>query len=244
MSLAVQATRSAAWMFAAGLATKVLGLVGTLLVVRYVSPGEYGEAVAAAIVIGSASTFSSFGIGPFVVVKSRGRRDLAFHATVFQIALGLVAVGLVLAFGTTLAGWFNTPGLRRYLPLMALSMLIDRLWFVPERVLVREMRFRTVAMSRSAGEFSYTAVSLATAVLGWGGMAIVAGNLARSSIKAAVTIAAVDRRDWLEACALRRDTTLAMVNFGAPLSVAAIAGYAATKWDNLIVSHFFGRPTW
>jgi lipopolysaccharide exporter len=240
VSLAVKATRSAAWMLAAGLATRVVGLVGTLLLVRYVSPGEYGEAMAAAIVIGSAGAMSTLGVGPFVIVRARDRRDLAFHATAFQFVLGLVVLGLVLLFRHSLAGWFNTPGLVRYLPWMAVVMILDRLSFIPERVLVREMRFRTVAMTRSAAELSYSGVSLVTAMLGWGGMSVVAGNLARSSVKAVGTIASVDRRDWLEVSPLRRESLVGMIKFGAPLAVGYIAAYAASKWDNLLVSSFFG----
>jgi PST family polysaccharide transporter len=227
-------------MLAGGLATRVLGVVGTLLLVRYVSPGEYGEALVAAIVIGTASTFSSIGIGQFVIVKAGGRRDLAFHATTYQFLLGVAALGLVLLLERPLAAWCNAPGVGRYLPVLAVSLLLDRLWFVPERTLMRDLRFRTVTLARSAGELSYTAVSVGTALLGWGGMAIVAGNVARSAVKAALVIRAVDRRDWLQPCRLRRDATAAMFHFGLPLAVATIAGYAAGRWDNLLVASFFG----
>lgn len=227
-------------MFAAGLVTRVVSLVGTLLVVRYVTPGDYGEAITAAILIGTASTFSSLGIGQFVIVKGGGRRDLAFHATVFQLVLGAVALGVVLLMASPFAAWTRAPGLGRYLPPMALSMLLDRLWLVPERTLMRDMRFRTVALARSAGELAYTGVSLATAMLGWGGMAIAAGNVARSGARALVTVPAVDRRDWLEPTPLRRDASLAVFRFGLPLAVASIAAYGAGKWDNLLVAGFFG----
>jgi PST family polysaccharide transporter len=227
-------------MFAGGLATRVLGLVGTLLVVRWVAPDEYGEALVAAIVVGTASTFSSIGIGQFVIVKAGGRRDLAFHATVYQLLLGLLALGLVLALERPIAGWSNAPGVGRYLPLLAASMLLDRLWFVPERTLMRDLRFRTVTLVRSAGELTYTAVAVGGALLGWGGMAIAAGNVARSAVKAAMVIRAVDRREWLEPCRLRRDATAALFRFGLPLAVGTIAGFAAGRWDNLLVSGFFG----
>lgn len=240
MSLAVKATRSAAWMFAGAITTRIVALAGTLLVVRHVSPGEYGEAIVAAIVVGTASTFSSLGIGQFVIVKAGGRRDLAFHATVYQLVLGVMALGAIALLRNPISAWANTPGIGRYLPPMALSMLLDRLWFVPERTLMREMRFRTVTVARSAGELGYTAVSCATALMGWGGMAIAVGNVARSAIKAAVTVPAVDRRDWLEPCRLRRDATVDLFRFGLPLGVALIASHAANKWDNLIVASFFG----
>jgi PST family polysaccharide transporter len=54
------------------------------------------------------------------------------------------------------------------------------------------------------------------------------------------TGAAVPRRDWLEVSPLRRKALLEMLKFGTPLAVGFIAAYAATKWDNLLVSSFFG----
>lgn len=227
-------------MLAAGLITRVVGLVGTLLIVRWVSPGEYGEALVAAVVVGSASTFSTLGVGQFVIVKARGRRDLTFHATLFLLALGAVALVLVLALQDRLGVWFNVPGLHRYLPGMALSMCADRLWFVPERLLMRDMRFATVALSRSAGDLGYTVVSLWAALLGWGGMAIVAGNVGRSAIRCAITLPAVDRRDWLQPCRVRRDVLLEVLEFGWPLAVGLMAAFVASRWDNLLVSRFFG----
>jgi PST family polysaccharide transporter len=128
----------------------------------------------------------------------------------------------------------------RYLPALALSMLLDRLWFVPERALMRDMRFRPVAAARSAGELAYTVVSCTTALLGWGGMAIAAGSVARSAARAVITLSAVDRRDWLEPSRLRRDATLDLFRFSLPLAVGIIAAFVASKWDNLFVSSFFG----
>jgi PST family polysaccharide transporter len=83
-------------------------------------------------------------------------------------------------------------------------------------------------------------VALGTAVAGWGGMAIVAGNVARSFAKAVAMTAAVDRREWLEPCPIRRDVARDIFAFGLPLAIATIAGYAAVRWDNLLVSRFFG----
>jgi PST family polysaccharide transporter len=240
VTLAVKATRSAAWMFAAGITTRALGLVGTLLVVRWVAPADYGEALMAAIVVGTASTVSSLGIGQFVIVRTAGRRDLAFHATVCQLVLGVFALGVVVLLQGPLAEWTEAPGLRRYLPALALSMLLDRVWLVPERALMRDMRFRPVALARSSGELAYTTVSLALAVLGFGGLSIALGNVARSAVKAVLIVSAVDRREWLQPSPLRRDSTAELFRFGLPLAVATIAGHATGRWDSLLVAGFFG----
>jgi PST family polysaccharide transporter len=243
MSLAVKATRSAAWMFGAGIVTRVAGLLGTLVVVRWIAPADYGEAIGATILVQTATTLSTFGIGQYVIVRAAGDRALAFHATVVQLVLGLGALALLFAFGGPIGDWVNVKDLARYLPPLALSMVLDRLWLVPERVLMRDLRFRRVALARSGGEVAYTVCSVALAALGWGGMAIAAGNVARSAVRAAGMLPAVGRRDWLEVHPLRREVILDIFRFGAPLAVAHIAGTVAQKWDNLLVSRFFGAAT-
>lgn len=240
MSLAIKATRSAAWLLVASVLSRAAGVVGTLIVVRYVSPTEYGEAIAGSIVVGTASQFSSLGLGQYVIVRAGGHRDLAFHATVFQFVLGLLAIGLLLLVPDQLSSWFNAPGMHRYMPSLALSMLVDRVSFVPERTLMRDMRFRAVAASRSLGELTYSGAAVVLAILGWGGMAIALANVARSVVRALTMIPLVKRRDWLEPCRLRLDATLDVFRFGVPLSIGALASFIAGKWDNLLVSRFFG----
>jgi PST family polysaccharide transporter len=227
-------------MVAAGLISRLIGLVGTLLVVRYISADDYGEAIVAFIVVMTASQVSQLGIGQFVIVKVGDRRDLAFHATICQLVLGAVAAGLVVLCYEPLGALVNAPGMRRYVPLMVVSMLIDRVALVPERVLMRDMRFRTVALARSLGECTYGISALTLAIMGWGGMAVAAANVARAAVRSALIVPFVDRRDWLEPCLLRLAVMGEIVHFGLPLGLGAFAGFIMTKWDNLLVSRFFG----
>jgi PST family polysaccharide transporter len=227
-------------MFAGGMGSQAFGLISTMLLVRFVGMVDYGEAIAAAVVMGTAAQFSTCGIGQFVIVKARDRRDVAFHGTFFGLVLGFIAIGLVFALEGPLSRWIHSPGMARYMPGMALSMIIDRVGLVPERQLMGEMRFRPVAVGRTLGEFCYSGTSLVLSILGWGGMAIVMGNLARSVVRTPILVSAVERRAWLQPCPIRKELTVEMFRYGLPLSVGSLATYASKKWDNLLVAHFFG----
>jgi PST family polysaccharide transporter len=86
----------------------------------------------------------------------------------------------------------------------------------------------------------YSGLSVALAAFGWGAMALVAGNIARSVVRAAVFIGAAERRDWLEPCRLSLARTRELLAFGVPLAIGALCGFASRRWDNLLVSRFFG----
>jgi PST family polysaccharide transporter len=86
-------------------------------------------------------------------------------------------------------------------------------------------------------------VSVALAALGWGGTSIVIGNIARSLVRAGLECAAVDHREWLEPVALRADALRELARFSVPLWIGNLAGFACRRWDNLMLSAFYGPAT-
>ena len=165
MSLAVRAVRSLALMLGSSLFFKGVGVVANIVIVNSVSADEYGEANAAWILMLTASLFSSIGIGQYVMVRSRDRPDLAFHATVYQFLLGIAAVGVVTLLRDPLGRWVGAPTLGRFLPGFVVAMLVERIYYVPERVLMRDLRFARAAMARAVAEVTYSVVALIACLL-------------------------------------------------------------------------------
>src|SRR5262249_37925373 len=134
----------------------------------------------------------------------------------------------------------KAPALMRYLPGMLLSVALERVNFMPDRVLVRSLRFGTLGLTRGGGELAYTAVSVAGAMLGWGGMAIVVGNLARSGVGFLVLMGLVNPRDWIFPGRLRWTVFSDLLSFGGMVSIGALASFAIRRWDNLVISFLYG----
>src|SRR5262249_39284647 len=158
------------------------------------------------------------------------------HATVFHLALGVFAIGLVTMLRGQFGGWLHAPALAAYVPGIAVAMLLERVSFMPERILARDMRFRVVGLARTAAEIAYRVTAVGLAWAGFGGMGLVWGNVVRSAVKLALVGYAVDRREWLTPSRLRWTTTKELMAFGLPFSVSASAGFAARRWDNLLIS--------
>jgi PST family polysaccharide transporter len=220
--------------------SRALGLVGTLVVTRFVSPADYGEVSVAAVLVMTANQFSTIGFGQYLAATPDAPRSVAFHVTSFHVALGGLALGLLLASGGALGPLLDAPRMARFLPGLALSGLMDRVAFVPERILVRDLRFGRLSMGRSAGDLAHSAVSVTLAAFGWGAAAIVAGNVVRSSVRLLAFVGSVERRDWLEPCRLTIRQTRELLAFGVPMALGALCAFAARRWDNLLVSRLFG----
>jgi PST family polysaccharide transporter len=225
------------------LGSRVIGLVGTLLLARYLAPAEYGEVTAAAIVTQSAFGISSLGVGIYLLSNRDLTRAEAFHATCWFLSTGILALGTVWALTEPLAAYFDAPSLGRYMPLYVLSALLDRITFLPERMLLRKLRFRWLSLSRAVTDLAYTALSLILAAFGFGAMSLVWAYLARSALRFAAFVPAVSWREWIEPHRLRADTLRAIIRSGVGISLAQVAYFLMRRWDNLLVSRYFGNAT-
>ena len=240
MTLVRDTVRGALWTISAGIGARAIGLAGTLLVTRFVAPVDYGEVAVAAVVVMTANQLSTIGFGQFLIARPDAPRSVAFHATVFHVAFGAIAAAVVLAFGGRFGPALDAPEMIRFLPGLVLSGFVDRLSYVPERVLVRDLRFRAVSGARTAGDLAYSVVCVWLAAVGWGGAAIVAGNVARSFVRTACFVLAVKVRDWLEPSRLSLEVTRTLFAFGVPMSLGSLCAFASRRWDNLFVSRYFG----
>jgi lipopolysaccharide exporter len=239
-SLGRSAVRGAVWTISSSIGSRIVGLAGTLAITRFIAPAEYGEVTVAAVLVLTAQQVSTVGIGQYLIAHPDAGRGAAFHATAFHMALGLLAYAILFAIGSWLGPRLDAPNAMLFLPGLVLSAALDRASYVPERVLIRDLRFGAVSAGRTAGDLAYSVGSVVLAIFGWGAMAIVAGNVLRSLCRSAIFIGGVKLRDWLEPCKLDRATTRSMFAYGVPLSIAGLAAFASRRWDNLLVSRFFG----
>jgi lipopolysaccharide exporter len=236
-SLTARTVRGAAWTLSTSLVTRVIGLVGTLLLARYLVPDEYGEVTAAMIVTLTAFTVTSLGVGNYLLSNPRLGRVEVFHATCWFVATGVVALAAVWAAASGIGPHVDAPNLPRYMPLFVAAAMCDRIEFLPERMLIR---FRWLSIARAAGELTFTGLSLGLARAGVGPMAIAWAYFGRSALKLIAVAIAVDWREWAEPHRLRMATLRSIIRYGSGVSVASIAAALIRRWDNLLVSRYFG----
>jgi lipopolysaccharide exporter len=243
MSIARQTVRGALWTISTGFGSRLFGLAATLIVTRFVAPADYGEVMIAVVLVSTANQVSTLGLGQYVIAHPRVDRASVFHASVYFALAGAIALGLVAWFAGGLGLIFGARDVTRYVPGLVASAALDRFGFMPERLLVRDMRFGVASGGRALGEFSYSAGTIVLAAMSCGAMAIVGGNLLRSFSRSAVFVGAVKVRDWLSPSRLEARRSRELFAFGAPLSLAGLASFASRRWDNLLVAHYFGAGT-
>jgi PST family polysaccharide transporter len=229
-------------MIATSMAARVLGLCGTLIMTRFLAPEVMGEIATATIISLTTGWLTTWGFGQYAVVKGRGADalEVTWHATVAYAVVGLVGFGLVIPIAPTLASLLDAPRAAHYIPGLALAAIIRRFGAIPERVLTRSLQFRSVGLASAAGEVVYAVVATSLAASGWGGDAVIIGNIVQSSTATALLIRAAGWRSWATPTPLRWARFADMLRFGVPLAVQLLAHAATRFWGTLAVTGIFG----
>jgi lipopolysaccharide exporter len=242
-TLAKRAVIGAVWTISTSVGSRALGLIGTLLITRFLDPQVYGEYSLAAVVVMTATVLSNCGLSQYLVSKPKEGRAAAFHATFYFMLLGVISLGAVVILREQIGGWINTPGVVVYIPGLALAMLFERISTIQDRILVRDMRFQSVGLQRSMGDITYALVSVVLAWRGWGGAALIWATMARTSLRVFVLSLTTPWREWAEPCRITWQRTRDLFAFGLPMSVASLASFGSRRWDNLLIGRRFGEGT-
>ncbi|MDZ4673937.1 MAG: lipopolysaccharide biosynthesis protein [Gemmatimonadota bacterium] len=225
-----------AWIGALRWSAQILNWLSTLVVIRLLSPEDYGIVGMATVFIGVAAVLSEFGLGSAVValpaLDSREVAELNGGAVLLSIVMAIVA----LLSAPLLAHFFNEPALRLVVPVLSLGFVLEGIRTVPVAMLSRRLAYRSTAMLDFGRQAGSAVLVLALAWLGTGYWALVGGNLG-GSLVATLWVLAIHRQPLAvpRLAHLARPLTYARHILG-----SRIAWQAYRNSDFLIAGRLFG----
>ena len=221
-----------------GISSRVMTLIATLILTRFIAPHDYGAVLTASITVATIGVLTSFAFGQYLIAR-KAPPDVAFQAAEAHVLLGVIAMTVVYLMRAPLSNLLDTPEMVPFVGWYAAAHLIDRTRYVPERLLLRDLQFRAIARINGIGELVFAGVALA---LAWrlGPYAIVVAVVARALVTAQLFFVTAPRREWLVYSPLRLGVIRALFGYGLPIMIGAVSDRAATRWDNLVVSKLFG----
>src|SRR5262249_44417341 len=125
MSIARQAAHGVAWNMALGVSSRVLQLVGTLILTRFIAPDDYGSVLTASCSVILVGAFPSFSFGQYLIA-GRAPAEIAIQAAVVYFAIGVVAQAALYAVREPLGALFKAPDMGKYVLGFAVAQLLDR----------------------------------------------------------------------------------------------------------------------
>lgn len=229
--------RGTLWVYAAMYSSKLLNLVLITILARLLSKEDFGVAGYAAVIV-SFLDFPALGIGPALIYfpRDRQRTNTAFW---LAIILGIL-MGIVMFVGAPLVGMYFRDD--RAVPMtrwMALYFPLVGLGVVPSALLGKDLSFKRKFIPDLADGITKLVVSVSLALIGFGAISIVMGNV-MNTFAATIVLWIVWKSTWRPSLKIDWSYARPLLKYaGGIISVYGL-GLLLLNVDYLIVGRYLG----
>jgi O-antigen/teichoic acid export membrane protein len=225
-----------AWTAAVKWLSQSLSWVTTIVVARLLMPSDYGIVGMATVFIGFTSLVTEFGIGSSILVyRDLDARRIAQLNGLSALA-GVAAFALSCAAAVPLSVFYRHPQLQPVVVVLGLSFIVDSLRTVPSALLVRELRFKEVAVLEASKQLTGSVLALVLALMGWGYWALVLGNLVGSAVWTGFVL----YRHWVPYLVPRVRDLRHVLGFSGRVIVERAAWYGYSESDFVVAGRVLG----
>ena len=237
-NLTQRAVSGTGWSAISTVGRQILSVASVATVARMLGPSAYGVMGMANLLIVFILNFRDLGTGNAIIQRSSISNRLLSSLFWVNFGLGLVLSLSVVAASPVAARFFKTPELVAILCVLSLSFWLTSCGVVHNALVLREMRFRSLAAADlSAGVVQYL-VALSFAYHGFGVWSLVFANVANSLV--ATTGYWIASR-WRPSRIFDGDEVRSIAKFSLNLSGFGLVNYFARNADNITVGKMLGR---
>ena len=165
------------WMAFGRLASALCSWGITLIVIRILSPDDYGLLNIGMIVIGLTTMIGEFGIQAALI------RLESISTTILRQCFGIIILSyfglaaIVVVTSPLVASFYNEDRLLQILPALAIPMILTAFTQIPSTLLLRDMNYKPPAIIAVVATLLSSFATLTVALLGGGVWALIVGQI-------------------------------------------------------------------
>lgn len=212
-------------------------LASVVLLARLLTPHDYGLIAMVLAVIGVGEIFRDFGLSSAAIQSptlSREQRSALFW---INGAIGTGLALLVVLLAPAVAAFYSQPDLEPIARILAPVFVANGFATQYRASLVRDLRFRSLAVADIGSALVGLCAAAVSALLGAGVMALVLQQLAQAACL--LLLLALSAR-WLPGLPRRGAPVRQFLGFGGNLVGSQLVGYVANNLDTVIIGLRFG----
>lgn len=217
--------------------TMVVGVATSAILARNLGAEDYGVVGMAMIVIGFLGRFSDVGMTPALVQRPKIDNRVLETAQALNLILAAVLVACAFIAAPLTVVIFKNRAVPPVVSVLACSLLLTAIGFLPSALLTREMRFAVLRTPFVTGAVIRGIVSVACALTGWKYWSLVAGTLA-GSLTTALLLRLV--RPVKVKWRLDRSVASQLLRFGVPVWFAGLLVFVVFNVDNFVIGSLMG----
>src|SRR5580704_2067525 len=228
---------SLAWRAGADWFSQILSWCSFLIVVRLLTPADFGIAAMAMVVWAYLRYLGEFGIPQTIVTLRDLTEDQLAQLNSVALVLGVGSFGLAAALAYPAAAFFKTPQLVLVVAVTCTGLVPLGFRAVSEGLLNKNMRYRTLSLLDATSSLIGAVAVLLMAYFGLGYWSLVLGNLARYTARSVLVFTARPHRFAIP----RLRSLRAPLAFGWHVLVSVLASSAYEKLDNVTAGRMLGQ---
>jgi O-antigen/teichoic acid export membrane protein len=226
------------WLAAGRLAAQVLSWVITILVIRLLTPADYGLVAMVATVGALIGLVAEFGFSAALIQAREVSREQSASVFGAAIAFGLLSSLTMAALAFVAANFYGEPRLQVIIPVTAVNFSIVAFATLPDAQLRRDLRFKEISIIDFLSALVGGLATLVLAFLGKGVWALVCGPLVTSTARV-VSLHIITPDRILPS--FRPGKAFQLIRFGGQITIARFGNYLITQSDILIAGRFLGK---
>jgi O-antigen/teichoic acid export membrane protein len=238
MTLREQALSGFRWNASARLASQMITWAITLIVIRLLTPEDYGLLAMSTVFVLFFSAFSEFGLGAAVIQKSDIDESLLRRVFGTTLVIHFSLAALLMLAAPLIASFYDEPRVTAIIRVLSLQFILTAFVVMPDTQLQRRMEFRR----RSLLDLSATIISslstLAMALAGWGVWALVLGTLISQVWKAIGLNWLAPFLHWPE---FSLQGTRSLLRFGGQVTASQVLWLFFSQVDTIICGKWLGK---
>ncbi|NCT82171.1 MAG: lipopolysaccharide biosynthesis protein [Comamonadaceae bacterium] len=238
MSLRNQALSGFRWTAGARLTSQLITWSITLVVIRILSPADYGLLAMATVFVSLLAMFSELGLGA-AVVQHKDLDERLVRRVFGVVLLVHLSLAVLLALSAPLIGMFyQEPRVVPVLRVLACQFVLAAFAVVPDALLQRRMEFRNRSLLDLGAAILTSVTTLGLAVAGAGVWALVAGSLLGQLCR---TVGLNLISPYFKRPDFRLSGMRPLLRFGGQMTLSQLLWMAFSQADILICAKILGN---
>ena len=239
MSFLQQASRGVKWTSLAAVLAMVLQFAQLAVLGRILTPSDFGLVAMIMVVLGFVQAYADMGISNALIYRQDATYSQLSSLYWLNLMVGALLYGVVILVNPLVISFFGESRLVTLIPLAALALVITPIGQQFQVLCEKELRFNRLAAFEIIASILGTSIAITTAMLGWGVVAIIAGQLAASSTKA-LSLAVYGFRRWSPALHFQLSDVRDFLGFGLYQLGERSISYMSKNLDKLLVGSLLG----
>ena len=238
-SLPGLASRALGWSFISNLTARLGTLPVGIVLARILGPHAFGTYAVALVALVVLLSFNDLSVSLAIVRWEDDPAEIAPTVATLSLMTSLLVYGGCYLSAPAFSWAMGAPAATAVIRVLALNVIVDGLTATPAALMQRQFRQDRKMIADQVNNWLGAAVSITTALLGFGAMSLALGRIAggAASVVLFFIFSPVRVRYGFD-----RTKAKALLKFGLPLAGASIVVFALSNADQLIVERVLG-PT-